>query len=291
MPIQESILATWAAPVDTSQSARTYEAVARVLNGHRFQFGLTHSIYLQGSYANHTNIRRDSDIDVVIELTNRQNYDVNSLSSADQQAVNAQYSTMPQGLTEFKNEVVDVLRHSFGQEAVTVGNKAIRLEPLPGPLPADIIVCQTYRRYRTARSYSAGIVFWTRDGERIVNFPRQHRENGAAKNDLAHTWYKPTIRMFKSARTHLENTGYLPNGTAPSYCIECLLYNVPEHRFGFRHGQTFVDVVNWLDETQMDDFVCQNELQWLFKGASADWTISSAKHFVSAMIDLWNASA
>ena len=77
-------------------------------------------------------------------------------------------------------------------------------------------------------------------------------------------WYKPTIRIFKNARGWMEDNGLIHNGTASSHAIECLLYNVPDRQFGSSYGDTFVNVVNWMNSADLTNFVCQNGIQRLF---------------------------
>jgi hypothetical protein len=97
-----------------------------------------------------------------------------------------------------------------------------------------------------------GIAFWKKDGTLIENFPKYHIDNGAAKNRAANDLYKPTIRMFKNARTRLVETHDIPEGLAPSYCIECFLYNVPSASYTGSFQQIYCNVVNFLHSADLN---------------------------------------
>ena len=81
-----------------------------------------------------------------------------------------------------------------------------------------------------------------------MNYPKEHSRNGSAKS--AQTWdrYKRTVRMFKNARNYLESSGKISADLAPSYFIECLLYNAPD--LGFQHSfqNTYAAIVKWVVE-------------------------------------------
>ena len=81
-------------------------------------------------------------------------------------------------------------------------------------------------------SYKKGIGFYLPDERRwVVSYPQQHHERGLIKEEATSRRFKRTIRMFKAARNHLVDQGELTKDDAPSYFIECLLYNVPDGLF------------------------------------------------------------
>ena len=69
MPIPEVQLTTWSHIGAMQQSAQTYETVRKVLNDSSSPYySKDFSIFLQGSYGNNTNVYKESDVDVLIEL-------------------------------------------------------------------------------------------------------------------------------------------------------------------------------------------------------------------------------
>ena len=82
-------------------------------------------------------------------------------------------------------------------------------------------VCMEYRRYTSYNSYVKGMTFRAlQDKRRIVNYPKEHYKNGAAKSSRTWDRYKRTVRMFKNARNILESDGRISANLAPSYFVE-----------------------------------------------------------------------
>lgn len=142
---------------------------------------------------------------------------------------------------------------------------------------------------------ASGIIFWTTLGKsRIVNYPKVHFDNGAAKNGKQRTdgWFKPTVRAFKNARNRIEANKATLADKFPSYFVECLLYNVPDSRFGGGHQNNFVDVLNWINEDLYKEraasFTTQSGMEYLFGNSVTQWRLADARLLVSELIDLWN---
>ena len=239
---------------------------------------MDHQVYLQGSYANSTNIRGDSDVDIVVETQNVFYHNV-PLHLLQQYGIEPGAYRWPQ----FRAEVLQALREYYGTDSVTDGNKAIRVLGNDSRLNADVVPCAEYRHYHGIH-YAEGITFWTRDGVQVVNFPKRHRENGARKNEECAMRYKPNIRVLKNARNSAGNT-------FPSYFLECLVYNVPVRFFEPRFAPTFRNVVDYLaaaDDETLGSFCCQNEQQFLFGTELHQADLQSARQFIRALVHLWN---
>ena len=68
MKIPENQLRTWSQLGAQARSQRTYQSIRNALDRHVWPPAMgSPSVYLQGSYRNHTNIAGDSDVDVVVE--------------------------------------------------------------------------------------------------------------------------------------------------------------------------------------------------------------------------------
>lgn len=147
------------------------------------------------------------------------------------------------------------LRSYYGQSQVIEGNKSVKVKANNGRLPADVVVCCKYRKYRTVNNYDyvEGMTFGTRNDERqVINYPKVHYYNRVSKHKNSNQWYKPIVRLFKNSRASISRD------TTPSYFLECMLYNVPISNFSTSYQDTFCNVVNWLNKTDLIDFVCQN---------------------------------
>ena len=288
MAIPESQLSRWSDHGAQESSKRTHEAIRRALDAHRWPQGMTYDFYLQGSYRNNTNIRGDSDVDVVLELTSTFQYDATSLSQSEQ-GVLASLPPAAYNWNDFRRETLKALEVGFGSEVVAQGNKSIKLKADPPRLAADVVVCLTHRQYKSLDSYVEGITFWAlRDRRWIVNYPKKHYNNGAAKSTRTWDRYKRTVRMFKNARNHLESAGGIGADLAPSYFVECLLYNAPDLAFQPGFQDTYRSIVSWMVQDSLEELVCQNGQQWLFGPSPEQWSVADAKAFASQLVALWN---
>ena len=162
-----------------------------------------------------------------------------------------------------------------------------------GRLGADLVACADYRRYQDFRGegtpFVEGIAFWDAGNSRlVVNFPKIHYDNGVAKHTRTQGWYKPSVRMIKNAAGRLVDNNAITANLAPSYFLECMVYNVPDTCFGRGFQDTYYAVVKWLNEATLAGLVCQNEQLALFGNAHEQWSTASASTILNEFIKLWN---
>jgi len=290
MGIPSAQLDTWSHQGATVTAQSTHISIRNALASYSWPQEVKYDVYLQGSYRNGTNIRGNSDVDLVIEITSIfwSNLSVEEKNELD-------FETTSYGFKDFRSEVLTALTGYYDADLIdTSGSKSIKVKAASGRLNADVVACGEYRYYRNLQLITSGMTFWTVPGNlQIINYPKLHYSNGTEKNSQEHTngWFKTTIKIFKNAREKilLDN----PNlGSFPSYFIECLLYNVPDDRFGGGQEANYVDVINWLNDAiykeQAKTFICQNKMQYLFGSSSTQWDIFNAKLFISSLISLWN---
>ena len=296
MSIPESQLETWSHQGAVTTAKRTHESIRNALDSHTWPTGVSKpEVYLQGSYKNTTNIHGNSDVDVVAQLNSTFKDDLSELSEYERKLYNQAYDDATYIWKNFRADVVAALQDYFGPTAVDdTGNKSLKVVGTSNRLPADVVACMQYRKYKHFRSlndqsYVEGMVFYTlRERRKVINFPKVHYQNGTEKNGKTSGWYKPTIRIFKNARTYLVNQRVISKELAPSYFLECLLYNVPDVKFTSNHQDTFCGVINWLREVDMTNFVCQNEQVYLFGNTPEQWSSINAKEFLGELVDLWS---
>lgn len=296
LTIPDSQLATWSRFVDAPQSKRTADIIRYELKRHGTRVvGGIFDVYLQGSYRNSTNIFRDSDVDIVVELESVFNSDVSALTDREQQLRENSYEPASITLQSFRDQVLQQLQSRYF-EMVEDGNKAIVVGGVGERLNADVLVCNQYRRWTrfegrdpSQHSYASGVVFWTqKENRKVVNYPKLHYSNGVAKQASSREWFKPTVRTVKNARRLLYDRGDLPRGTAPSYFIQCLLYNVPDREFGNNNQQNYRDVLAYLEQVDLSIFVCQNGQHGLFGPTPEQWDIKSAQSLIQGLRRLWD---
>ena len=288
MAIPEDRLKTWSNQGATVGSANTHHSIRSALDKHTWPNGMNYNAYLQGSYPNHTNIRGNSDVDLVIESSS---VFYSNLSEDEKQQLGIGRGSYR--YWDFRNEVLKALKSYYDASLVDdSGKKSIKIAASGNRLAADVVPCITYRHYQNLRVVAEGITFWTQESQsqQVINFPKIHLQNGSAKNQRTNNSYKPSIRMFKNAREQILENNPALQGNYPSYFIECLLYNVPDSCFGNGFFNTYCDVVNFLSSQNSQDleqFWCQNEQQLLFGDLSTQWDITRAQDFVYQLLTLW----
>ena len=93
---------------------------------------------------------------------------------------------------------------------------------------ADVVPTWVYKRFSTNRPFVEGVCFFADSGEKVVNFPIQHIENGKSKNNQTHRRFKRLTRIFKRLRTSMIDDGKHVDPDITSFLLECLLWNVPD---------------------------------------------------------------
>lgn len=260
MGIPNNQLETWSNLGAQTNAQMTYKSIRNILDQVKWT-GLNKNIYLQGSYRNHTNIYGNSDVDVVVEFR------ATDLLSF-------------QEFLELKHSVMDILAQR-GNKSVTIGNKSAKVKRTP--LDADVVVCQ-----QAFVNSVECIRFFAQDGRKIINYPKKHHDSGADKNKRTNETYKPTVRIFKNMRERLIRDGKLDSETAPSYFVECLLYNVPDSNYINVCDCTVLNVLTWLAKNvNSDELECQNGQKSLYGDLPEQWSKVKAISFVLALWDLW----
>ncbi|MDD3503022.1 MAG: nucleotidyltransferase [Eubacteriales bacterium] len=294
MPISEAKLETWSRQGAITTSKNTHESIRHALVSNNSNIkNKDIEIFLQGSYKNSTNIRGDSDVDVVVKLNDIYYYDTVELNEYEKSLFNRDFSKANYTWHDFREDVLDTLIDYYGRWIIEEGNKSIKIEKGSNRLPADVVVCTQYRKYtqyngHLNNQYIEGISFFTlKDNMQIVNFPKQHYNNGVEKNRNTNGLFKPVTRIFKNMKSFLIENDYLDKTTAPSYFVENLLYNVPNRHFSGTYQNTVYNILNWLETADVDDFLCQNNVDKLLGESARQWNIRDAAQFYQNIVNLW----
>lgn len=292
MPIPENQLVTWSHRGSVTQSSETYSAIKNALESSKAKYAdKNFEVFLQGSYGNETNIYAESDVDIVIKLNSIMRSDLTQLSQSQQRAYHDTFSKAEYKFSDFWDGVLLRLSTAFGTGNIEAGRKAIRIKPNGSRRKADVIVCYQYRRYRLFESsanqdYIPGIIFPTSGGE-VINFPKLHAANCTSTHQETNSMFKPLVRIMKNARSRLVEEGAIGTNTAPSYFIECLLFNVPDDKFAGSYGDAFCNCVNWLMAADRSRFRCANEQIDLFGDSNVQWNMKDCGTFLNAVAALW----
>jgi predicted nucleotidyltransferase len=296
LALSDRQIETWASPGAQTTAAATYASIKAALEASTSLIrNRDYEVYLQGSYRNGTNVYGDSDVDVVVELNETYGYDISELNQTQKAAFDRQFIPASYSYQEFRNDVQQSLERYYGSRLVESHNKCIKVLKDSGRLDADVVPAQKYRLYRPSAFYPStlpqpieGIRFFTqRENRQVVNYPKRHYQNGVEKNQATEEWYKPTVRIYKNVRNYLQAEGLIPDGAAPSYFVECLLFNVPNAKFGKTLALSFGHSLIWLarlDDTSLGQFLCGNGIVRLFGPTPEQWNVKEARQFINACL-------
>jgi len=289
--VSEDQLTSWASPPSETEEDKCRNAVSRITDVVRKKFGNDVSIFLQGSYKNRTNVRKDSDVDIIVRHDSYFFYDIGSLTPEEKQIYETNRNPAQYIFSQFKNDIQSLLENEFDDGVVERKNKCIRVNGSSYRVNADVVPCYEYRRFASPTHVEAiGIGLLPDKGNRINSFPEQHYDNGVAKSKSTNGAYKDIVRILKRTRNELIDSDTLTKDSMPSFFLECLVWNL--HDLHFQHA-TYRDMTStviariWQD---MKDFNTHNayaevsDLKWLFRGKSL-WTPDQAKTF---MEHAWN---
>lgn len=246
-------------------------------------------VYAKGSYPNNTNVRRDSDVDIVVECQDCFHYKYDSNVPTPTSGVTPYVGPWDPD-SVFRTAVEDALKDKFGASSIdTSGEIAIAVAAVPGSRPSiDVVPSYQYRLFSdsTSTTYRQGTSVMPRSGgERIVNWPAQQLKNGQSKNVATGQRYKNYVRALKNAENTLATAGTID--ALPSYFMECLVWNVPNDLLqkgdlsdGFR--ATLTRLHNGLkDDGNYGDWTEPNDIKYLFR-SSQKWTRQQAQELVLA---------
>lgn len=302
MAIPQAQLDTWSRQGSVAGSSATYQSIRNALTVSSSPIaGLISSgtvkIYLQGSYAHDTNTKGDSDVDVLVELVTTFNYNKEELSPEQDQAHQQAFDVADYQWADLRRDVITALENYYGGAFVdTTGNKALKVLPNSGRLKADVVPVTTFRKYdyfygqdESSHSKEEGVVLYhTQTGKEIINYPEHHYNNAVAKHGATNQEYKGLVRTMKNMRSHLIDKELIEASTAPSYFLQNLIYNIPNHLFEGNLSNTVPNALNFLYQADLDEFWSQNEQHMLFGNTEEQWNTEDAKKIIDAYIHLWN---
>ena len=173
---------------------------------------------------------------------------------------------------------------------MTRGKKAFDLHANTYRVDADVVPCFQYDWHQDNGICSIGTAFLTDAGKRINNWPEQSHDNGVIKNDATGRRFKSVVRILKQLRNSMDEDGIAAAKPIPSFLIECLVWNVPDDRFGHPTytGDVRTALAHLFNNTMKRENCGEwgeiNELKYLF-WSGQPWTWEQAHAFVSAAWD------
>lgn len=288
MTIKEEQLKIWIKPwydKEEELAKATSSRVREALNKHPELSNLGIRVFPKGSYANNTNVRKDSDIDIAVELTDLIHFDCHDNLNMESVGLTP-YTGVSANI--FKQYVKNALISEFGVSKVdTTGNKVFKLRGSTAIMDSDIIPCTSYREYFSwGHRQGIQLILNVPDFKENVNFPEQHYNNGVEKNKNTLKRYKNIVRILKNARNKMEaNNSHI---NYPSFMLESIAYNIGTgtYLYGDPWTEVLKDFCNdaWaylkLPEPQTSSkWVEVNDIKYLFH-SHQKWTREDAKNFI-----------
>lgn len=287
----EAMFSSWgAAPGVTEQTKceNSERAVKKAIDASATLNTRSIEVFVQGSYANRTNVRQDSDVDICV-LCKDVFFPDYSLSQGLSNAALG-FGSGTYLYTDFKNDVESALKSYVGAGSVTRGKKAFDVHANTYRIDADVVPCFEHRRYFgsvTGHYYDSGTELHPDNGGVIVNWPEQNYSNGVIKNEGTGRRFKAVARILKRLRNEMAEQGSATAKPIPSYLIECLVWNVPNGYFGKAlYEDEMQSVFAHLWGSTKEDARCSewgevNERKYLFRAAQP-WTREQVYAFIDA---------
>jgi hypothetical protein len=212
--------------IDRYQAAPSPTTVAAVKSLHtniRDILGSAYETFLQGSYKNDTAIG-DLDVDIVAIR-----------KGTTSSVFTGRPPTNPISWETIFDEVrqrLEASRHYCGKTKLS--DKCINVAT---SFNADVVPA-----VEIAGTDSDPISIYSRRvGQERKNSPRVHYNNGVAKHKATQERFKPTVRMFKYwAHSHFPDDDQI----APSFYLECLIYNFVDAAFLPDPAERFVHLAS-----------------------------------------------
>src|SRR5258706_2178261 len=307
MVIPEQQLQTWSSPpspTEMEKIKRTREIIEAALRkqlpieeikrSYQLEY-FKYEVYLQGSYANSTNVRFDSDVDIVVQLDSVFKSDTSALDALQKGIYDLKHKTSLYDFKQLKKDVYEALLREFGAGQVGWNNKCLNIPQNTNRVDADVVPCLQYRIYKRFLSYTdqhfvEGMRFYdTSNDTEIINYPKKHLENCESKNIDTEGKFKDLVRIYKNMRNKLVENGQLDEKSAPSYFIENLLYNCSSPCFDGNYTNCMVGslqfILDAIDSGRITGFICANEQDTLISAKT--WNLDDLIKFVNAIVNYY----
>lgn len=183
-------------------------------DGYAFYYELRESDYsstvtvlVQGSYANNTNIKRYSDVDV-------------SVISKPIIPI-----SLEQSFNGFKTKIYSALYRKFGSDVIRK-NKSINVKGNTYRKSIDVVPA-----FSVSANLEDGIQFLTDKGEKIINYPLKQIKNENLKNSQTKYMFKKYVRILKNIKEDMEESYVQSAKEVGSFQVESLLWNLDDNVF------------------------------------------------------------
>jgi hypothetical protein len=285
----EETFNNWRMPPSTTEENKLQnaeklvrEAIAedKTLN----KFSIT--VFGQGSYANDTNVRLNSDIDINVRLSDTIYVDLPKNKTYEDLG----YSDSSYTFAEYKLAVFNALVNKFGSREIVWNNKCLTVKQSPTRVETDVVPTFKLIRHDDNGSKHIGVRFISEEKKQITGYPLQHIENARGKNAATQKRFKRLTRIFRRVRYKMIEDNISVSNNITSFLLECLLWNVPDNIFN--DNDTWIERTRqgiiYLYQNTTEDEKCKHwgevsELLYLF--VHRKWSRVEVNNY---LVQMWN---
>lgn len=287
----EETLTNWTKPPSDSEETKleNSERMVReaISEDEKLKSKLTET-FGQGSYANNTNVRLNSDIDINVKYTGGFYFGLPEGKERSDFGLN---SSSNYSYAEFKDDVEKALINGFDSDSVERNDKCITIRGNTYRVETDVVPTWEYRKYNNDGSYVIGVKFCSDSSKWIVNYPKQHIENGKNKNSKTYRRFKKLTRLHRKLRYKMIEDGENVSVNITSFLLECLVWNVPNRIINDYETWTerLKNSIVYLYNNTKEEDLCKewgevSELLYLFR-ANRKWSREDVNLYLEK---LWN---
>lgn len=289
----EEQLQGWTTPLSKTEELRaqnTIKMIRSAIDANEKFNSMDIEVFIQGSYANNTNVRTESDVDVCVMLKNTFHAEYPEGKTRED------YDFVKSNITfSFYRELVKkAIQDKFGSENVKDGNKSLKINENTYHVKADVVPAFLLRNYRYYGSlekcnYIEGVWFVSKDNNEVVNYPKRHIVNGKNKNNRTNYRYKKLARIMKCIKNNMVDDDRTNGNIITSFLVECLVYQVPDYIIAYDYTwtelvrQTIIFLWNSIDKNKHMEWGEVSEMFLLFYGRK--WTDVDVKQWLE---DTWS---
>lgn len=290
MKYSESQLENFSKPISDSEEQRCKNMINMIKDAINDYYNNTndykmkidnYEIFLQGSYANNTNVKQNSDVDICVMYKNVFRYRMPSGYSLD-----GKYSDSTLSYKELRDNIKNALIKKFGESRVIDKNKAIRILSNTYTTDADVVVAFQYRYYTNQDNFKEGIAYTALDGTNVVNYPKIHIENGNKKNTATNHMYKKMVRIFKKIMYDMQDDNIDLSKEVKGFVLECMCYNYPNDKLyqymDTKYTENLKNMINYFINNSLSLWKEVNEIKELF-GTEKNKSEKYYKDFIFAV--------
>ena len=163
MKYSEETLKNWKNPASDTEEQRisnTINMIKSAIASCSDLDDLTIEVFVQGSYANNTNVRTNSDVDVCVMLTSSFYTEYPEGKSREDYG----FTEGSISFAEYKKRIKKAIIDKFGSDAVTVGNKSLKIRSNSYHVNADVVVAIMLKDYMSKIKADGGFDYTEKDG-------------------------------------------------------------------------------------------------------------------------------